>query len=58
MKTIMIRLTPILAVLLLAACASAPKGPPPEIVRLDGELSRLRADPRIAPNAVDEVSKA
>lgn len=58
MKKTMIRLTPILGVLLLAACASAPKGPPPEIARLDGELSRLRADPRIAPNAVDEISKA
>ena len=58
MKTTMIRLSPILGVLLLAACASAPKGPPPEIVRLDNELSRLRADPRIAANAVDEISKA
>lgn len=58
MKTNLIRVTPILGVLLLAACASAPKGPPPEIVRLDGEISRLRADPRIAPNAVDEISKA
>ncbi|MBL0162222.1 MAG: OmpA family protein [Xanthomonadales bacterium] len=58
MNTTMIRMTPILGVLLLAACASAPKGPPPEVVRLDGELSRMRADPRIAPNAVDEISKA
>lgn len=58
MKSTMIRLTPILGVLLLAACASAPKGPPPEIVRLDGELSRLRSDPRIAPNAVEELNKA
>ena len=58
MKTTMIRLSPILGLLLLAACASAPKGPPPEIVRLDGELGRLRADPRIAANAVDEISKA
>ncbi len=58
MKLSMIRLTPILGVLLLAACASAPKGPPPEILRLDNELSRLRADPRIAPNAVDELSRA
>lgn len=58
MKFSMIRLTPILGVLLLAACASAPKGPPAEIVRLDSELSRLRADPRIAPNAVDEIGKA
>ena len=58
MKANLIRLTPILGALLLAACASVPKGPPPEIVRLDGELSRLRADPRIAPNAVDEISKA
>ncbi|MEP6881152.1 MAG: OmpA family protein [Dokdonella sp.] len=58
MKTTMLRLSPILGVLLLAACASAPKGPPPELVRLDSELSRLRADPRIAPNAVDEIGKA
>ena len=58
MKTTMIRLTPLLGALLLAACASAPKGPPAEIVRLDGELSRMRADPRIAPNAVEEISKA
>ena len=58
MKTTMIRLTPILALLLLAACASAPKGPPAEVVRLDSELNRMRADPRIAPNAVDEISKA
>ena len=58
MNTTMLRLTPILGALLLAACATAPKGPPPEIVRLDGELSRLRADPRIAPNAVDELGKA
>lgn len=58
MKFSIIRLTPILGVLLLAACASAPKGPPAEIVRLDNELSRLRADPRVAQNAVDEISKA
>ena len=58
MKTNIIRVTPILGVLLLAACASSPKAPPPEIVRLDGEISRLRADPRIAPNAVEEIRKA
>lgn len=58
MKFSMIRLTPILGALVLAACASVPKGPPPEIVRLDNQLSNLRADPRIAPNAVNEISKA
>lgn len=35
-----------------------PKGPPPEIVRLNQELSRLRADTRIAPHAVEEIGKA
>lgn len=58
MKPILIRLTPILAILLLAACATAPKGPPPEIVRLQQEIGRLRADPRIAANASDELDNA
>jgi outer membrane protein OmpA-like peptidoglycan-associated protein len=58
MTSRLIRTTPILAILLVAACATTPKGPPPEIVRLDQELGRLRADPRIAPNAIDEIRKA
>jgi outer membrane protein OmpA-like peptidoglycan-associated protein len=58
MKNSMIRFSPLLGAILLVACASAPKGPPAEIVRLDNELSRMRADPRIAPNAVEEISKA
>ncbi|MEO8010934.1 MAG: OmpA family protein [Dokdonella sp.] len=58
MKTTIMRVSPLLAASLLVACASAPKGPPPEIVRLQDQLSRLRADPRIANNAVDEISRA
>jgi outer membrane protein OmpA-like peptidoglycan-associated protein len=58
MKNPVIRLSPLFGAILLAACATAPKGPPAEIVRLDNELSRMRADPRIAPNAVEEISKA
>jgi outer membrane protein OmpA-like peptidoglycan-associated protein len=48
----------LLCVLILAACATTPPAPPPEILRLDQELSRLRADPRIAPNAVAELAAA
>jgi outer membrane protein OmpA-like peptidoglycan-associated protein len=58
MKNSLIRFSPLLGVILLAACASVPKGPPAEIVRLDNELSRMRADPRIAPNAAEEISRA
>ena len=58
MKTCLYRLAPLLSLLVLAACATTPSGPPPEIVRLDQELARLRADQRIAPNAIDEISKA
>ena len=59
MKTSRIaRFTPVLAAVMLGACASAPKGPPPEIVRLQDDLSRLRSDQRIAVNAADELSKA
>ncbi len=51
-------LAPVISAILLGACASAPKGPPPEIVRLQAEIDRLRADPRVAPNATDELDKA
>lgn len=51
-------LAPAIAAVLLAACASTPKGPPPEIVRLQSEIDRLRSDPRIAGNAVEEIDKA
>ena len=44
--------------LILGACATTPPGPPPEIVRLNQELSRLRADVRIAPNAAVELENA
>lgn len=58
MKTTTLRATPILAMALLAACATTPKGPPPEIARLQDEVSRLRSDPRIAPNASEEIGRA
>jgi len=43
---------------LLGACASTPRGPAPEVVRLQSELDRLHGDPRIAPNAQGELAKA
>jgi outer membrane protein OmpA-like peptidoglycan-associated protein len=51
----------LLAVSVLAAlggCASSPKGPPPAVVHLQGELNRLHSDPRIAPNGGDELRRA
>ncbi len=42
---------------LLAACAGGPQRPP-ELVRLESELSRLQADPMVAGNAGDELSEA
>lgn len=42
----------------LAACASTPRGPAPEIVRLQSELQRLHGDQRIATNASAELAKA
>ena len=43
--------------LLLAACASTPQRPP-ELVRLEAELSRLQSDPMVASNARTELSRA
>lgn len=42
----------------LTACASTPRGPAPEIVRLQSELQRLHGDQRIATNASAELAKA
>ncbi len=42
----------------LGACATTPPGPPPEVVRLQNELNRLHDDPRIAPNAPNELREA
>lgn len=44
--------------LLLTACASTPRGPAPEIVRLQSELQRLYGDQRIATHASAELTKA
>jgi outer membrane protein OmpA-like peptidoglycan-associated protein len=43
---------------LLGACATTPPGPPPEVVRLQNELDRLHNDPRVAPNAPNELRDA
>ena len=43
---------------LLAACATVPPGPPPEVVRLQNDLDRLHRDPRVADNAGSELSNA
>lgn len=45
-------------VCVLAGCATAPTGPPPEVMRLNNQLAQLQANQRIAPNAADEISKA
>lgn len=58
MKSITHRLLPVIALLFLGACATVPKGPPPEVVRLNNQLAQVKADQRIAPNAVDEIRKA
>lgn len=42
---------------LMAACAGTPQRPP-ELVRLENELSRLQADPMIAGNAGTELGEA
>ena len=43
---------------LMAGCATIPAGPPPEVVRLQNDLDRLHQDPRIAPNAPEELREA
>ena len=43
---------------LSVACATVPPGPPPDIVRLQNDLDRLHADPRIAPNGGAELANA
>ncbi|MEO8669695.1 MAG: OmpA family protein [Tahibacter sp.] len=44
--------------LALGGCASTPRGPAPEIVRLQEQLDQLHRDPRVARNADPELSKA
>ncbi|MGA7297772.1 MAG: OmpA family protein [Rhodanobacteraceae bacterium] len=58
MKSITIRLLPVIALFFLAACATTPKGPPPEVERLNNQLTQLRSDQRVAANAPDELDKA
>lgn len=58
MKPIMYRLLPVIALLFLGACATVPKGPPPEVARLNNQLAQIKADQRIAPNATTEIRKA
>jgi outer membrane protein OmpA-like peptidoglycan-associated protein len=41
-----------------AGCAAIPAGPPPDVVRLQRELDRLHADPRIIDNAGNELGNA
>lgn len=43
---------------LLAGCAGSPKGPPPELVRIQTHLEQVRADTRIAPLADPEIRDA
>lgn len=42
----------------LAACAASPRGPAPDIVRLQQEQDRLHSDPRIAANGGVELARA
>ncbi|HEY0178854.1 MAG TPA: OmpA family protein [Dokdonella sp.] len=44
--------------LICASCATTPPGPPPDVVRLEDQLERLHADPRIAGNAGPELANA
>src|SRR3982751_76302 len=46
------------ATMFLAACATVPPGPPPDVVRLQSDLDRLHSDPRIASNAGAELANA
>jgi outer membrane protein OmpA-like peptidoglycan-associated protein len=45
-------------ILVLTACATVPPGPPHAVVRLQNEMDRLHSDPRIAPNAPNELGEA
>jgi len=60
----MMRIGPVRPLLLaaaiagVAACATTPHGPSPEIVRLQQEQDRLHADPRIAANGGVELANA
>lgn len=58
MKTFTVRSASILFLIVLAGCATTPKGPPPEITRLNNQLALLQTDQRIAPNAAEEISRA
>jgi outer membrane protein OmpA-like peptidoglycan-associated protein len=51
-------LSAIAASLLIAGCATVPPGPSPDVVRLQNELDRLHADPRIAANGGAELANA
>jgi outer membrane protein OmpA-like peptidoglycan-associated protein len=44
--------------MLVAACATVPPGPPPDVVRLENDLDRMHSDPRIANNAGPELANA
>lgn len=53
-----LRLVPLaLSAALLAACAGTPERPP-ELVRLESELARIEADPRIVQGAPEELRQA
>lgn len=47
-----------ITVALLGACASSPRGPSAELVRLQSEVDRLEGDTRIAAHADEEIQKA
>src|SRR5450432_1613743 len=53
-----IRIAIATSMLALGACATVPPGPPPEVARLQNEMDRLHSDPRIAPNAPNELGEA
>ncbi|MGH8171720.1 MAG: OmpA family protein [Rhodanobacteraceae bacterium] len=44
--------------LAISSCATVPPGPPPEVARVQMQLDRLHADPRIADNAGPELQNA
>jgi outer membrane protein OmpA-like peptidoglycan-associated protein len=44
--------------LAISSCATVPPGPPSEVVRLQTQLDRLHADPRIVDNAGPELNNA